>query len=247
MRGNVGEHRCRRQAFLESERVRKRLQRRSRLPRRHDTIDRATVRGVEVVPRTFPREPLATCVVEDDHGNVRGAVPIELGPLAADDSGDIRLQPGVDRRLDAIGSFRPDGCKNSLDEVPGRERRLELREGQMLIGRFARLFGGDQSGGLHPPQHGTLPRESRLRISVRIESGRTLRKARQERCLRRREHRRVVTEVRVTRPSRADHLIAVRREVQVQRQDLVLGKAMLQALREYGFLKLAAQRSRTRR
>ncbi len=174
-------------------------------------------------------------------------MPIELGPLAADDSGDIRLQPGVDRRLDAFGPFRPDGSKNPLDEVPGRERRLELREGQTLIGRLARLFGGDQSGCLHPPQHGTLPRESRLRVSVRIESGRTLRKARQERRLRRREHRRVVTEVRVTRSSRADHLIAVCREVQVQREDLVLGKPMLQTLREHGLLKLARERSRSRR
>ena len=79
---------------------------------------------IEVVPRTFPREPLAACVVEDHDGDIRRGMPIELGPLAADDSGDVRLQPGVDRRLDAIRALCPYRCKNSLDEVPGRERRL---------------------------------------------------------------------------------------------------------------------------
>ena len=75
-------------------------------------------------------------------------MPIELGPLAADDSGDVRLQPGVERRLDAVGRVRADAASTRLDEVPGRERRLELREDQALVGRLARLFGRDRSGRL---------------------------------------------------------------------------------------------------
>ena len=248
MRRDVGEHGRGRQALLERQRVRERLQRRSRLARatrrrrsrRH--VPRRSSRPNLPTPATrrvaLSSTTTATFAAPCRSSRARWLLMMPATSACSPASIVVSMRRAVSSRRDA---------KNPLDEVRRRERRLELREGQMLIGRLARLFGGDQSGCLHPPQHGPLPREGRLRVSVRIEAGRTLRQAGQERRLRRRQHRRVVAEVRVARSSRADYLIAVRREVQVQREDLVLGEPMLQTLREHRLLHLAHERSRSRR
>ncbi len=142
------------------------------------------------------------------------------------------------------GRFGPACGQHHLDEVRRQKRRRRAREAQTLVPRLARLVGGQRAGRLHPPKHGPLPRDRLVALAERVEPGRPLRQAGQKRRLRRRQHRRSAAEVGAARPLGADDLVAVRREVQVQREDLALVEPMLEPQREHGLADLLAHAPR---
>ena len=109
---------------------------------------------------------------------------IEQRALAADDAGDVRLQLGVERRLDAPARVVARRGEHHLDEVRRRERRLYARVKASRSSAASRAWsGGDRAGRLHAPQHRPLPRERRRRVSVRVEPvGRCGRPARNAAC-----------------------------------------------------------------
>ena len=79
-------------------------------------------------------------------------------------------------------------------------------------------------------------------VLQRVERGRPLRQRREERRLRRRQHRRVDAEVDLAGAPGPGRLVAVRREVQVQRQDLALAEAVLEPQRQHHLADLGAER-----
>ena len=95
--------------------------------------------GVEVVPGAFPGEPLPALVVEHDDGDVGRAMPIERGPLCADDAVDVVLQPGVERRLDARRTLRAGVRQHHLDEVRRKEGPVHASEHQPFTARLVDL------------------------------------------------------------------------------------------------------------
>ena len=205
----------------------------------------AAVLGVRVVPRSFPREPLPARVVENDDGDVGGAVPLERLSMASDDADDIALQPGVERRLDPRRQvLARAAAHHHLDEMRRQKRRRVAREAQSLVPRLARLFGRQRAGCLHAPKHRALPGDRLVAVAERVVARRPLRKAGQKRRLRRREHRRLGPEVDAARLSGADDLIAVGGEIEVEREDLALVEAMLEPQREHGLADLLPHASR---
>ena len=121
-----------------------------------------------------------------------------------------------------------------------QERRRRAREAQPLVPRLARLLGDQRAGRLHPPKHRALPRDRLVAIAERVVAGRPLRQAGEKRRLRRRQHRRLGAEVGAARPAGADDLIAVGREIQIERENLALVEAMLEPQREHGLADLLA-------
>jgi hypothetical protein len=107
VRGHIGDDRRRAPAFLERQRIGKRLQSRPRLPQRERAVNRAAMRRVEVVARSFPRQPLARIVLQDDDGHVAAAMLVERGALTANDALHVALQAGVDGSFDAMGPRGP--------------------------------------------------------------------------------------------------------------------------------------------
>ena len=111
----------------------------------------------------------------------------------------------------------------------------------------AAAAAGRKPAPLHPRQHHALPRRRLRQAAPRVEARRTLRQRRQERGLRRRQHRAVAAEVGVAGALGAGDLVAVRREVQVQREDLRLGQPMLEAQRDDRLLDLRSPPAPPRR
>ena len=90
----------------------------------------------------------------------------------------------------------------------------------------------------------SLPRDRGSSIAIRIERGRPLREAGQKRCLRGRQQACRCAEIDAARALGARHLIAVRRKVQIQREDVMLAEPMLQTQRNDRFVKLCADAAR---
>ena len=126
----------------------------------------------------------------------------------------------------AAGRSAAGGRRAPSRRSAARRTARVRREDEALGCRLARLLGREHAGRLPSAGARRCCRASAgARVAVRVEARRPLRQAGEERRLRRRQHRRVAAEVRVAGAPRADDLVAVRREVQIQREDLALGQA----------------------
>ena len=201
-------------------------------------LDRSTVGGIAVITRAFPRQPLSPGVVEHDHRDVGCAVPIQSGPMTANDSADLALQFGIERghnpRRLRIGS----GCEHHLDEMGREKGRRRVREAELLDAGVVGLRCCQRTGVLHTTKNTALSREGGVQLAERVVTRRPARKTGQERRLRRREHRWIATEVRVAGAAGADDLVAVTGEIQIEREDFRFVETMLEAQRENGFANL---------
>ena len=157
--------------------------------------------------------------------------------VASDDAIDVRLQLGVNRGLNA-GRPESPALASTISTKCGAPNGGLTGERQPLRPRLPEVAPRSTCPRLHPLEDDALTRHRRVARAVGIESGRPLRQARQKRSLRRREHRHRTTEVRATGALSTHDLIAVRRKVQVERQDLALRKTMLDSQREHGFVNL---------
>ncbi len=158
--------------------------------------------------------------------------------MAADDADYVTLQSRVDRRLDTRRRVLPGRGHHHLDEVRGQERRGRAREAQALVPSLTRLFGRQRSGRLHAPEHRALACDRLVAIAERVVSGWTLWEPGQKRGLRRRQHRRLGREVGAARLAGADGLVAVGREIEIEREHFALVEAMFQPQREDGLADL---------
>ncbi len=128
-----------------------------------------------------------------------------------------------------------------------RNRASLVGQPQPFRARHRRRRRVDEAAPLHPRQHHPLPRRGLRQAAPRVEPRRTLRQRGDERRLRRRQHRGVGAEVGVAGALGAGDLVAVGREVQVEREDLGLRQPMLEAQRDDRFLDLGAPATPPRR
>ena len=165
-------------------------------------------------------------------------MPPKRAGVAVDDTGDLRLQCAVERCPDRGRAILTRGSEHHLDEVRRSEWGGRWRERQRFVTRFTRLWGSQRTRGLHTFEHGPLARHREVEASPRVEPRRTLRQAREKRGLCRRQHGCRRAEVRLARAFDAGDLIPIPREVQVDRENLPLGEAMLEPERDDGFADL---------
>src|SRR5581483_1254030 len=220
---HIGEHGRRALAALECERVRERLQRRSRLPQRGHTIDRAAEILAEVIAAPFPREPLARFVVEHRDGDAVRAMVQEVLPLGSNDSLHLALQAGVDCRHDLTADRRGRlSYIDVLDEVLRDDVALAALEAEAFPSRDFELALGDELYGAHLRQHLLLPPDRAASVTQRVECTGPLRQRGEIRRLRRRQIFRRNAEIETAGARDAARLIAIRREVQIERKNLLL-------------------------
>jgi hypothetical protein len=162
-------------------------------------------------------------------------------PVTFDDAGHVRLERRIECRRDPRRARRAGGVEHHLDEVRGHEPRLDSRERQPLIERLANLRRGECAVGLHPPKHRSLTPHGCLAATVGIEVGRALRQPRQKRRLCRRDCASGNAEVPAAGALDAHELIAVGRDVQIEREDFALREAVLQAQGDDRLAKLGDQ------
>src|SRR4051812_34151252 len=113
-----------------------------------------------------------------------------------------------------------------------------MTECELFRQGLTKLVAREHTGPLHSPEDDTLPGRRGIERSIRVEAGRPLRQTGQKGGLRRREHGCGASEVRATGPLGPPDLIAVRRKVQVQREDFLLRVAMLDSQRQNRFVNL---------
>ena len=99
----------------------------------------------------------------------------------------------------------------------------------------------------HPLDDVLLASAHAFRIPIRIEPGRALWQRRQKRRLGRRQQRGAAAEVLAARALGAHQLIPVRRQIQIERENLALAQAMLEAKRDHRFVHLAGDATPARR
>ena len=143
------------------------------------------------------------------------------------------------------------GSGRSASTMPtkcgARKRASSSSQPEPFGARDRRRGRRQEPAPLHPRQHHPLARRRLRQAAPRVEARRTLRQRRQERGLRRRQHRGVDAEVGVARALGAGDLVAVRREVQIQREDVRLGQPMLEAQRDDRLLDLRSPPAPPRR
>ncbi len=198
--------------------------------------------GVAVVAGSFPRQPLAARVVEDDNRDVRRAMRPQRFALVRDDAFDLALEVEVERRHDArrrraaaLVRRRLGQGGNHLNEMRRAEAAGPGAQDQLFGARFAQPLGAQRAGRGHAAQHRLLPHASGRHVLQGIERTRTLGQRREERRLRRRQHGWIDAEVQLARAAGAGGLVAVRRQIQVHRQDFAFGETVLEAQRQHHF------------
>src|SRR4029078_2599111 len=175
----------------------------------------------EVVAGALPRQPAAAAVVEHGDGDGVRAMFEQLGFGSVDDALHVALEPGVERGLNART-----GAANVLDEVRREERVLALVETQPLVEIGARC--------VHPLQDRAVAYRLRRRPT----------RQRREVCrLRDGELLGVAAEIAPAGAGHADGLLAVRREVEVENEDLFLAVARLELQRDDGLAELLPARA----
>ncbi len=167
--------------------------------------------------------------------------------MAADDAGDVALQLGVERRLDPRRARSPGGAQHHLDEVR-REERRRVRARRSAARRAPRAPARRVSAPAAAMRRST--RRCRATAAVRLRcglkpDGRCGRPARNAACAGVSIDA-SVAEVRAAGALGADDLVAVGGEVQIQREDLALGEAMLEPQRQHRLANLRAQAARPR-
>jgi hypothetical protein len=167
-------------------------------------------------------------------------------PLAVhlQDAAQAPLQVRVERRLDAAGRSRR-GRAHALDEVRGQEPARVADEAQPLGAGRRQRPRVERSRSAHALQHLALA-APRSGPAVGIERRRPLRQAGQERGLRGRQVVRGAAEVGPARGLGAHDLVPVRRDAQVQRQDLALAQPVLEAQRQQHLAQLPPRGARPR-
>ena len=235
MRRHVGQHGRRVTPRFERERVGERLQRRAGLARGVTAVDGAAVLDVEVVARPFPRQPFA-------RARCRARRPRRCARRARSSCGRwLRMMPATialqrARRASsrsARGRRSPAAASTISTKCGASERVASLREAQLL--RRARLRAACVSVPAATTMRASttsLAPPARARAAPRVEPGRPLRQRREKRGLRRRQHRRGAAEVGLARALGTGDLVAVRREVQIERENLALRQPMLQSHRD---------------
>ncbi len=165
-------------------------------------------------------------------------MPLQLGAPAAQDADDIRLQRGIERGLDAALLTPPAVCEHHLNEMRRDECRRHGLEPQPLCAGDGRLLRSDPPLAFQSVDNRTLAGKPRFPGTIRTVCRGPVRKSREKRRLSHRQHRRRNAEVDLAGTRGTNHLVSVRREAQIQGEDLALGEAMLQSQGNLGFLQL---------
>ena len=161
-----------------------------------------------------------------------------MAPLGGDDAANLALKRGVDGCLHKTARPRLCSAQDLLNEVR-REHGLDAAiERQTLGARFPVRGVIDQSLRVHAAENEALSCESAARRR------RPLRQRRQPRRLRDRQLFRRAAKVTPAGAGDADGLLAVRREVDVQREDLALRVAMFESQRHDGLAHFRRNRAR---
>ena len=244
MRRQIGKDAGGGEAALEGERVGEGLEGRTGLARADDAVDRAAMVGVEVVPRSFPGQPLAAAVVEDGDGRRVRAVVAQPVAVHLEDAPHLGLQRGVEGGLDPPWPRPGQRRENALDEVVRGKRGRVADEPQALGESPGQLVGVEIALLRHPRQHPSLPAQGGVEVAIRIENRGPLGQAGQEGGLRRRQAGGPAAEVAPARRFGSHALVAVRREAQVEGQDLAFAQAVLEPQRKHGLAQLPAQGAR---
>ena len=119
-----------------------------------------------------------------------------------------------------------------------RKRRRLAFEIEPFVERFGSAVNGQPTVDDHASDDVLLPGRGAGHRAIRIERRRPLWKRSQKRRLRRRGGRGADAEILAARPLGSHQLIAVRRKVQVQGEDLALRQAMLEPHGNHGLAKL---------
>ena len=152
--------------------------------------------------------------------------------MRRDDALDGPLQACVERRLDPARPILARPREHALDEVRRQQPRRIATEAHALVARDRIRGCLEPAAIVHHAQDVQRARPRGRGIAPRVVARRLLRQGRQKRRFRRRQRRRRPAEVRLRRALRALNLIAVRREVQIEREDLVLRQPMFEPQRD---------------
>ena len=204
------------------------------------------MRRVAVVAGAFPRQPLAARVVEDDDRDVTCPMCLERRTLVLDDPFHLALQVEIEgghdvrRRRRASARVRRSHGEGGhhLDEVRCVERAAARRQRDLFGASLAQALRTERAGGRHPAENRLLPEAGRRHVLARIERARPLWQRREKGRLRGRQHGCIHAKVQPARPPGPGRLVAVRRQVQVHREDVALAEAMLQAERQHRLTEL---------
>jgi hypothetical protein len=109
---------------------------------------------VGVIARSFPCAPLRRAIVEDDDGDVVGAVPVQHAPLASNDALYVRLQARVERRPNLPGFAA--GREHHFDEMRSLEGGGERDESKPFGASGRGLLVCEQTLVRHPREDRTL-------------------------------------------------------------------------------------------
>ena len=218
------------QLAVEGEGVQERLERRTGLARRDDTVDFAGARALAAA--SHPGQHVAAGIVENDDGAVFHAVAGEIRQPAAQDVDCLPLHGRVERRRDALTRLLQIPRGEVRCQIPAR--RQPIPAGKGCERQRADVGAGDVDEGLSRHRAAALRYRHHRRVGpaeqrdqqgrlARVESGRRL----------------------AEQPSRGGvepaQLAAIRREVQVGLENLGLGPAALQGQRRLCLVPLLPQ------
>jgi hypothetical protein len=166
----------------------------------------------------------------------------ERGALGRDDAAHHPLQFGVHRRFDVARTAPREAVQHPFDKMRRDERRLGSRrrvdEMKALTTRVGFLRKRQPSRRGHRGQDAALPRHGAIRCAPRVEVARLLRQCGEKRRLGGGEPMRRTAEVCRRRTRDALNLIAVRCEIQIERENLVFRQPMFEPQCDEGLAKL---------
>ena len=166
----------------------------------------------------------------------------------------LGLQLGIERRRDLQAAGTNAGradvgiLRQLIGDVTDKERLADLAvdtaalEVQLRGVGLALLLRGDHARLTHCLEHLGAPLERGLRVLVRVVGRRQLWQAREQRGLWQRQVLRRLGEVGLRGSLHAVRVVAVEDGVQVRRQDLVFGEAVLKLHGQHGLAQLSVDR-----
>ncbi len=124
---------------------------------------------------------------------------IQRGSLGSNDPFDGSLQVRIERRGDRMRSAGTSQREDPLDEVWRNERRRFALKRESFVQRVAKAIWGQRARKAHLDDDSLLSLPRSTDVPIRIEPGWALRERSEKRCLRWRQERCIVTEVRAAR------------------------------------------------
>ena len=175
--------------------------------------------------------------------------------MSADDALDGALKAGVQRgfnlaRLKPRPTYKHPRALRRPQHALHEMRRDEIvrgaRDDDVLVARDAGVLGREGASLFHRREDALLAGHGARDVAPRVEATRLLGERGQVRRLRGRQIRDRPVEIERTGARDAFHLIAVGRQLQISRQDLVLRQAALKPHREHRLARLGQHRARGR-